>query len=326
MIPVQESRERHQLFAPPRSALTMEGAPSVFRPRLIRRLGGYGVAGLFLVFLGVGLAIALLGLAGTVGPWRDGMRENNHPSTFLGALAFGSVFLLVTLRMLQLVLAGQNNQSLFEEKPKSRKQPWLLDHPWKPEMKPDYSGEAGGSVLGRIAFLGLIGLFNIAWSAPGLFFKAILVVFDLFALLIVYDSFQKIVQTLRHVQPSVRWATLPAFLGGELQATLLLQRALHVRGPVRATLRCVQDEEGPPDPESGISQIQAFVIYEQTREIPSGSEKLREVPLIFDIPKDLPGTRLQRREATYWQVALEIPLLGPDFEAVFLAPVYAPRG
>jgi len=162
-------------------------------------------------------------------------------------------------------------------------------------------------------------------DAPGLFFKAIIVVFDLFALLIVYDSVRQIVQWLRHVRASMRWTTLPAFLGGQLQGTLLLQPGLRVNGPIRATLRCVQDEEGPPDPESGISQVEPFVVYEQTRMIPPGDEKLRELPLSFDIPRDLPDTRLQKREAVYWQVAIEVPLLGPDFETVFLAPVYASR-
>jgi hypothetical protein len=43
------------------------------------------------------------------------------------------------------------------------------------------------------------------------------------------------------------------------------------------------------------------------------------------LPADLPGTDLLRDEAVYWQVLMEVPLTGPDLEAVFLAPVYEKR-
>jgi hypothetical protein len=65
-----------------------------------------------------------------------------------------------------------------------------------------------------------------------------------------------------------------------------------------------------------------FVIYQQTREIDAGGDVLREMPVSFDIPPDLPGTDLNRGDATYWQVFLQVPVTGPDFETVFLAPVY----
>jgi hypothetical protein len=323
MVPVQESRERHRLFAPPRLALNGEG-PSVFGPGFWRLLRDSGGGGCFLVFfMGIGLALALFGVAGTVGPWRDAVRGSNDPRFFLAIMGMGSLFVMIPLRILQVELVGQRNATLRKNNPKSRKQPWLLDHPWKPEMKPDYTGEAGGSVLGRIAFLALIGFFNKAWEAPGLFFKVIIVLFDLFALLIVYDSLRQLAQALRHVRASLRWTTLPAFLGRQLQGTLLLQPGLHAHGLIRATLRCVQDEEVPGSQDTGPT-IEPFVIYEQTRMIPASDEKLRELPFSFDIPRDLPGTRLQRQEAIYWQVTLEVPLLGPDFETVFLAPVYEP--
>jgi hypothetical protein len=50
---------------------------------------------------------------------------------------------------------------------------------------------------------------------------------------------------------------------------------------------------------------------------------MKELPLSFELPADLPGTDLNRDDATYWQVALRIPVVGPDVETVFLAPVYA---
>jgi hypothetical protein len=321
---IEESRERHQLFAPPRVALTGEGARSVFGRDFLRLLRNSEGGCMLLVFQSVGLAILLFGVAGTVGPWRDGLRgSDNDPRFFYAMMGFGSLFFLVALRMLQIVLVGARNKTVREEKPANGKEPWRFDG-WQPEMKPDYSGEGGGSVLGRVAFFGLIGFFNLAWGSPSLLLKGIVVVFDLLGLLILYDSIHQLVQALRHVRASVRWTTLPAFLGGQLQGTLFLRPAVHVHGPVRATLRCVQDEEGPADP-GNIAPFQPYVVYEQTCTIPAPTEKLQELPLDFGVPKDLPGTNLRRQKAIYWQVALEIPLVGPDFETVFLAPIYAPK-
>ena len=87
---------------------------------------------------------------------------------------------------------------------------------------------------------------------------------------------------------------------------------------MKATLRCIEDAGGG-------ESLEPFVIYQQIREIDGGGDALRELPLSFDIPLDLPGTHLERSKATYWQVFLQVPVTGPDFETVFLAPVYERR-
>jgi hypothetical protein len=229
--------------------------------------------------------------------------------------------MLVASRMLQIVLAGEAN-TRRQRKPVSRKEPWTEDYPWKPEgMDPDYGGQTGGTILGRIAFFALIGLFNIALGSPSYFVKIIIILFDLFALLILYDSIQKIVQALRRVRAQMRWLTFPTFLGGRLEGTLLLRPALRVRGPVRATLRCVQDAYEASS-KGKTNTIEPFLLYQQVQEIPPPGEKLESLSVSFDVPPHLPGTNLGRQEAVYWQVAFVIPVAGPDFETIFLAPVY----
>ena len=115
----------------------------------------------------------------------------------------------------------------------------------------------------------------------------------------------------------MHWTTFPAFLGGRLEGVFLIRPAMRPREPVKATLRCVEDAGG-----GASAALEPFVIYQQIREIHRGGDALRELPLSFDIPPDLPGTRLDRAGATYWQVFLQVPVTGPDFETVFLAPVY----
>ena len=85
------------------------------------------------------------------------------------------------------------------------------------------------------------------------------------------------------------------------------------RRPVKVALRCVEDAGGDQP-----GALEPFAIYQQIREIDAGGV-LRELPVSFHVPSDLPGTHLSRARATYWQVFLQVPVAGPDFETVFLA-------
>jgi hypothetical protein len=112
------------------------------------------------------------------------------------------------------------------------------------------------------------------------------------------------------------WTTFPAFLGDRLEGVFLIQSALRPNGPVKATLRCIEDAGS-----GETTAMEPFVMYQQVREI-AGGGVLRELPVSFDTSPDLPGTDLNRAEATYWKVFFQVPVAGPDFETVFLAPVY----
>jgi hypothetical protein len=317
------SREKERVIAPPRSAVPAPGAGPVFGRGFFRLFRESGAAGcFFLVFLAVGAALFLFGLAGTAGPYKEGLRENGDPRFFLAAMAFGTVFCLVTLRMMQVALTETANRS----KKGSKAEPWTWDHPWRQDwMPPDYSGGGIGMVLGRVAFLALLGLFNAAWSSGNWVIRAVIVVFDLFGLLILYDSFQKLYQWLRFGRPVMIWETLPAFLGSQLRGRMAFARVVRAAGPPRLTLRCVRDEWV----ESGSSKnrtksLEPQAIYQQTIEIPV-SGPLDAIDFAFDVPSDLPGTDLSLSEAVYWQVLANIPLPGPNVETVFLAPVYRKR-
>lgn len=325
---VQETRERESLMAPPRAAMPVPGESAGFGRGLWGRLreARESVA-FFMVFLTVGTAIFLFGLAGTFGPWKEGLRANGDPRFFLAMMAFGAVFGLVALRMLQIVLTGAGHSLRQRSKPVDRSQPWTTDYPWRPEgMKPEYTGSAGGSFLGRIAIFGLFGLFNMVFIEPSPWLlRGIVLLFDAFGLLLLYDTAVQVMNRVRFALPRVRWTTFPAFTGGRLEGSVHSRRRLRPEGPVRATLRCVQDELTSSRGD-GQRNLEPFILYKQVVEIPAGEGALQSIPFAFDVPPDLPGTNLGAEKATYWQVGVEVPVTGPNFDSVFLAPVYEAEG
>jgi hypothetical protein len=204
--------------------------------------------------------------------------------------------------------------------PGNPREPWRSDHPWHPQgMRPEGAVDTARSLRWRAVLLVLIGLLNIALPWVPAAVKTVLLILDLAGLLVLFDSILKTVQALRHPRTRMRWTTFPAFLGGRLEGVLLVRPGQHVFSALTVKLRCVQDE---PSQSPGHAGLEPHVIYEQTFEDLPPGEILKELPLSFQLPEDLPGNHLDRAEAIYWQMAVRIPVTGPDVEAVFLAPVY----
>ena len=206
--------------------------------------------------------------------------------------------------------------------PADPKSPWTSDHPWHPEgMLPDYAQDVTGPLLRLAGLFCLVVLLGIAvlFDLPSSVKLAILAL-GLLGLVVLFSLILKTFHMLRHPRTRMRWATFPAFLGGRLEGTLSVRPGQHVFSEVTVNLRCVRDERNESHP--GDAGLEPHVIYEQSFEILPPGDILKELPLAFDLPDGLPGTDLSRPEATYWQVALRIPVTGPDIEAVFLAPVY----
>ena len=68
------SRDKEKLFLPPRSAVPVPGAESVFGRGFFSRLKGRPDGCFLMLFQGVGLALFLFGVAGTFGPYKESLR------------------------------------------------------------------------------------------------------------------------------------------------------------------------------------------------------------------------------------------------------------
>jgi hypothetical protein len=194
--------------------------------------------------------------------------------------------------------------------------PWKTDHPWQPAgQDADYESVKKMALIPRAIVLALIVLFNSALASHIGILRDLAALLDVFGIVFLADTLFRLWQSTRRHR--MRWTTFPAFLGERLEGVLIARPTLEPIGQVRTVLRCVRDEKGND------GTLEPTVLYQQISEISIAEDRMKELPLSFDLPPDLPGTDLNRDDATYWQIALRIPVVGPDVEIVFLAPVYA---
>ena len=299
------SRERVEIRVPPLASTLPPGRGSVFGRGFFGRFVDLGGAALiFLTLLAVGVGIILFGLSGTRNPY---------------ALGIGAVFFLLVLRALQVELNRRwPGPGRPRRKGESKEEPWTWDYPWSTSWMLPGGGHVESSLLGKVTFFAFVALCNTLWFAGEPFFYIFLTFLDLIALAVLAGILRNVFQSLRFRRPVVIWEEIPVHPGGVLQGRIAFPRDVRPTGPTRLTLRCVIEHRGDFD--------KAFAVYREMREIPPSGEPLDVLSFSFQVPRDMPGSNLVKREPTYWQVVVEVPVAGPDLEVAFLAPVYPKRG
>ena len=305
-------QERVQIFEPPRST---QGAGRVFGPGLFARVREK--QGLSLFFTGVlGLGLWLLGLG--IGRLTGRLTSPEAASPWV-PLAWGSFFFFGARWNFRINLVRAES----ERRARRNDLPWTWDHPWRPEwMAPDQRPWSG-LILGRLAALALIAVLNVVlpWE-EGCVPRGIVLGVDVLALLLLYDSFRKLMQWARFRHPIVTWVSLPAFLGESLEGRISFARPLRLSEPPQLTLRCVHEQV---ERSGGAEQRKLFRVHSQTQSLLlAGGEPVDYLDFAFELPEpgDFLATDLHAHEPVYWQLLVKVPVPGPDLEARFLAPVY----
>ncbi len=237
---------------------------------------------------------------------------------------FGAIFTLAGLLLFSMGLSGVRSAA-GRQRP-SGTEPWHSDNAWDPHgARPDAPGKSFAGFLGGILFFLLIGAFNVMWTVRKDFsgwivVTIVLVVFDALGLLMIVSILVAIVQRIRAGSPRLSWKKFPFFTGERFEASFLSGRPLHVTGPVRATLRCVEqvNEEA-----NGRREAHPYAIYAHSQTFEPPGARLSSFDFSFDVPSKVSGTDLTRSEPTYWLLEIRAPLTGPDFSVQFLVPIYA---
>ncbi len=237
---------------------------------------------------------------------------------------FGSIFTLAGLLLFSLGLSALRTAA--RGKRRAEKEPWHSDNAWDPRgARPDAPGKSLAGFLGGILFFLLIGAFNVLWTvrkdlSGWIVVTIVLVVFDALGLLLFASILAAIVQRVRAGSPRLLWRKFPVFTGERFEASFLSGRPLHVTGPVRATLRCVEQVN---ENANGREEARPYAIYAHSQTFGPPGSRLSSLDVSFEVPPSAPGTDLVKGEPTYWLLEVRAPLAGPDFSAQFLVPIYA---
>lgn len=130
---------------------------------------------------------------------------------------------------------------------------------------------------------------------------------------------------VRFGRSRLRYDRFPFFLGDRLAVTWMRPRGMTHGGKLSCKLRCIQETFESAGNEGG-QVVRAYAIYEDEQTIeppmdrPSG---FAEVPLSFALPTGDFDTRLRDHPPRYWQLEIRGECRGVDYQARFLAPVYA---
>jgi hypothetical protein len=295
------------------------------------RLGrsGSNVQGADSVKVGL-LALAVALVSGVVFPiaLRRTGRSDGIEVLYLG---FGA---LMGLASLSFLLHG--GRGLREEARRRRvraarpDEPWLADHPWRPDRAPD----DGAAEVGRwlwtagflAAFLAVLAVpVLVAWPGEGRLPAGILLgVLGLSVPAAAGRGLYLLARRARHGRSELRFLGFPFFLGDALEAELVRPRGGPSLGRVEATLRCVQERyvrAGVTSRKQTLLDLR--VLHEQKAVVEAAGDRLR-LPLRFRLPDDgALATALAENPPRYWEIAVASAVPGVDFGATFLVPVYA---
>ncbi|MEO8432148.1 MAG: hypothetical protein ABI592_11615 [Acidobacteriota bacterium] len=280
-----------------------------------------------LPFLGAGILIVVL-LSSRFDP--------SNKKTYFPIL-FGAVFMLAGLFVTTLGVKTVIRKS-GGRAPRGGAA-WTSDNDWDPAGAiPEDSAGGFQAVVGRLVLFLFVGLMNILWTVPmppgaRVIVSLVVGLFDLIALLVLFDTLRKMVQAVRVGTPRLAWRTFPSFTGSRFEAVFQTTRAMRPTGPPRVTLRRIEQrssaasddaDEAPRSRTAGsAASMQAYEAWSSEKTLPDfGQGTMTSFPIAIDVPAREPGTDLSKDDCTYWQIVVHVPVAGPDIEAVFLVPIY----
>ncbi|MDH3590791.1 MAG: hypothetical protein OER88_02875 [Planctomycetota bacterium] len=204
--------------------------------------------------------------------------------------------------------------------------PWLLDFDWDPAGVRDRAGVRWFNALQSLVLFAVF-LAPFHWWAffsgkgPWMI-KAMVVLFDLIPLWLVYQTLYLFAQHLKYGSARLRFARFPFPPGGAVEVVFFPNRfrALNCR------LRFVEErfeERGSGENRSTHHVVEQHYELEQTVEV---NPARPEVSLSLPLPSDETWvTAMSESPIRYWELDIRAEEPGIDFHASFPLPVYAAR-
>jgi hypothetical protein len=305
-------------------------APSRFRLSNHASLSGttaHGLgASLFgLIFVAAGTFVVLLGLR--VIPAPDS--SFNVPPPMVAAC--GLVFLVPGLIFVFHGIRGWLRQRRYDAHAALNPgAPWAYEHPWQREGESRTGWRKVGKSLYGLGLFGLmLGPFN--WvvfgndDVPGMF-RFVFGFFDLIWVGMIVAWLRSVAQAIKYGTSTVSYATFPYFTGGrvDLRFGLSSKHAFH---SMTFTLRAVEEVyEVRKHGNKRTETVVCYGLHEETRTVNAPHEMPepgRDVWIKFEAPSNVPGSDLNARPPTYWEIEIRCDAPGVDYKEIFLLPVYS---
>jgi hypothetical protein len=273
----------------------------------------------------LGLPFAAAGAVAIALAFRHGTIAGGGKLTFppYAVVALGVSFVVVGLSFVVYGLVGVVRKSgLAALRARYPDQPWMVDYPWDRKGGRDEAPDEIARTLWFVAFM-TVFLVPFHWVAfvsreRPFIFQLVTLLFDALGVGMLGRAAYLVARRVRYGPSRIALGRFPIEPG--TTAELILDdlspaaRAL----PIRATLRCVEERFEVRG--TGKNRARVSVpseLYRDETTIAPGEGRLR-----FDLPANVPGTRLAAQPPRYWELELAAETPGVDFGARFLVPVY----
>ena len=258
------------------------------------------------------------------------LRTSQRVALFKGLLV-GPVFFLpgffLAMSMMLSVFRERGARRLAREFPR---RPWLHDDDWS-QLRGSLRN--ANSIPGIAMMLGIFGWLalcaTVSWvldSERAWNFTLVMFVANLAATFIAVLAVRRVLQRIKFGQPQLLLAQVPIELGKTFSARLLMSSAVGGATTLRASLRLEKTTT------SGIGKnkhTDLSVVCERSIEVPRSAFVEHEgglsAELRFEVPDDVPLTRVTSEPSYEWLVAVKAETAGVDFDESFSVPVYRPQ-
>ena len=158
---------------------------------------------------------------------------------------------------------------------------------------------------------------SVADYGPKWLYYAFLIIMDFFVIVLVFIIARVSIAQGLAVKTRIRFSEFPYKIGGTLSAVFDGgAKFKNVKG-VSFTLRLIKESLELP----GAREFtRSDVLYESKVDKDtddSGCSELR-----FDIPADLPGSKLVDYPPTYWEIEAKVALKGLNYKGIFIMPIF----
>jgi hypothetical protein len=204
--------------------------------------------------------------------------------------------------------------------------PCQTDYPWSPSGISDDNANIPrrslwqalplGSFLAAFHWLIFTPFQRESLPVKGLIL-AVLGLFDLIFLGLVWQTLYWGWQRLRFGRTQVRFGRFPFYPGTELTVTFEGGERLSIT-PLSVSLRCIEERSVGFDESPS---LECFAIYLDQQQVATNFKG--QATISFPLPEDVPGTCLSRKMPTYWELIVKAQIPNGRYEGLFLMPIYS---